>query len=84
MNNLANMTGVASPEKASCSKKKCERKCATKEEYRQLSSIMGVMNNLRKQVGKRKSSRICAIDVGCNIEHTHTHTLPPLPSGHPL
>lgn len=44
------MTGVASPEKASSSKKKSERKCATKEEYRQLSSIMGVMNNLRKQV----------------------------------
>lgn len=44
------MTGVASPEKAPCSKKKSERKCATKEEYRQLSSIMGVMNNLRKQV----------------------------------
>lgn len=48
--NLADMTGVASPEKASGSKKKSERKCATKEEYRQLSSIMGVMNNLRKQV----------------------------------
>lgn len=44
------MTGMASPEKASSSKKKGERKCATKEEYRQLSSIMGVMNNLRKQV----------------------------------
>uniref|UniRef100_A0A668W2N0 BTB domain-containing protein n=1 Tax=Oreochromis aureus TaxID=47969 RepID=A0A668W2N0_OREAU len=43
------MTGMASPEKASSSKKKGERKCATKEEYRQLSSIMGVMNNLRKQ-----------------------------------
>lgn len=44
------MTGVSSPEKASSSKKKSERKCATKDEYRQLSSIMGVMNNLRKQV----------------------------------
>lgn len=44
------MTGMASPEKAVSSKKKSERKCATKEEYRQLSSIMGVMNNLRKQV----------------------------------
>lgn len=44
------MTGMASPEKAASSKKKSERKCATKEEYRQLSSIMGVMNNLRKQV----------------------------------
>ena len=45
------MTGVASPEKAAAgTKKKSERKCAIKEEYRQLSSIMGVMNNLRKQV----------------------------------
>ncbi|KAE8282089.1 Kelch-like protein 7 [Larimichthys crocea] len=45
------MTGVASPPEkpTSCSKKKSERKCASKEEYRQLSSIMGVMNNLRKQ-----------------------------------
>ncbi|XP_017281943.1 kelch-like protein 7 isoform X2 [Kryptolebias marmoratus] len=43
------MTGMASPDKAASSKKKSERKCATKEEYRQLSSIMGVMNNLRKQ-----------------------------------
>ncbi len=48
------MTGVPSPEKASSSKKKSERKCATKEEYRQLSSIMGVMNNLRKQVCVRE------------------------------
>lgn len=46
------MAGMASPEKASSSKKKGERKCASKEEYRQLSSIMGVMNNLRKQVCK--------------------------------
>lgn len=44
------MTGMASPEKASSSKKKGERKCASKEEYRQLSGIMAVMNNLRKQV----------------------------------
>lgn len=64
------MTGVASPEKASSSKKS-ERKCATKDEYRQLSSIMGVMNTLRKQVcrWKAQSSRICAVNVGCNIEH---------------
>lgn len=48
------MTGAASPEKASSSKKKSERKCATKEEYRQLSSIMGVMNSLRKQVCVRE------------------------------
>lgn len=48
------MTGVASPEKASSSKKKSERKCATKDEYRQLSGIMGVMNNLRKQVSVRQ------------------------------
>lgn len=47
------MTGVASPEKPSGSKKKSERKCATKEEYKQLSSIMGAMNNLRKQVRER-------------------------------
>ncbi|XP_008330229.1 kelch-like protein 7 [Cynoglossus semilaevis] len=33
---------------ATSSKKKSERKCASKE-YRQLSSIMGSMNNLRKQ-----------------------------------
>lgn len=44
------MTGLASPEKASNPKKKSERKCATKEEYKQLSSIMGGMNILRKQV----------------------------------
>lgn len=50
---LADMTGVASPEKPSGSKKKSERKCATKEEYKQLSSIMGAMNNLRKQVRER-------------------------------
>lgn len=51
------MTGVASPEKASNSKKKSERKCATKDEYRQLSSIMGVMNNLRKQVRRWESAK---------------------------
>ncbi|XP_056154465.1 kelch-like protein 7 [Lampris incognitus] len=44
------MTGMASPEKTSGSKKKSERKCATKEEDRQLSSLMGAMNNFRKQV----------------------------------
>lgn len=32
------------------SKKKNEKKLASKEESRFLSSIMGVMNNLRKQV----------------------------------
>jgi len=31
-------------------KKKNEKKIASKEEYRLLSNIMGVMNNLRKQV----------------------------------
>lgn len=46
------MTGVASPEKPTSSKKKSERK-EYKQEYKQLSSIMGVMNNLRKQVGVR-------------------------------
>lgn len=51
------MTGVASPEKASSSKKKSERKCATKEEYRQLSGIMAVMNNLRKQVCEGDNSK---------------------------
>lgn len=45
------MTGVASPEKPSSSKKKSDRK-EYKQEYKQLSSIMGVMNNLRKQVGR--------------------------------
>ena len=44
------MTGMTSPEKATSTKKKGDRQCAAKEEYRQLSSIMGVMNNLRKQV----------------------------------
>lgn len=56
------MTGMASPEKASGSKKKNERKCATKEEYRQLSGIMGVMNNLRKQVcvrQKKTMEQVC-------------------------
>ncbi len=51
------MTGVASPEKATGSKKKSERKCAAKEEYRQLSGIMGVMNNLRKQVCDKGKSK---------------------------
>lgn len=55
------MTGIASPEKASSSKKKSERKCASKEEYRQLSGIMAVMNNLRKQVGYYS---LCAVNVG--------------------
>lgn len=50
------MTGVASPEKAPSSKKKGERKCATKDEYRQLSSIMAAMNNLRKQVCRRTTA----------------------------
>uniref|UniRef100_A0A3B3QKP3 Kelch-like family member 7 n=1 Tax=Paramormyrops kingsleyae TaxID=1676925 RepID=A0A3B3QKP3_9TELE len=42
---------MASPatDKASGSKKKGEKKFAVKEEYRLLSSIMGMMNNLRKQ-----------------------------------
>lgn len=62
------MTGMASPEKASGQvKKKSERKGATKEEYRQLSSIMGVMNNLRKQVSGREKTlnhrlRVCDCD----------------------
>lgn len=37
-------------EKTSGPKKKSEKKIASKEEYRLLSNIMGVMNNLRKQV----------------------------------
>lgn len=44
------MSSVAS-EKPSTSKKKNEKKIAAKEEYRLLSNIMGVMNNLRRQVG---------------------------------
>ncbi|KAL4629746.1 kelch-like protein 7 [Arapaima gigas] len=36
-------------DKAASAKKKSEKKFAAKEEYRLLSSIMGVMNNLRKQ-----------------------------------
>ncbi|KAL2080636.1 hypothetical protein ACEWY4_024429 [Coilia grayii] len=39
----------AAGEKASASKKKSEKKIAAKEEYRLLTNIMGVMNNLRKQ-----------------------------------
>lgn len=63
------MTGVASPEKASCSKKKSERKCATKEEYRQLSSLMGVMNNLRKQVCGWENAQQHHRCFGCDIDH---------------
>ncbi|KPP68542.1 kelch-like protein 7-like [Scleropages formosus] len=43
------MASAAADKGASSSKKKCEKKFAAKEEYRLLSSIMGVMNNLRKQ-----------------------------------
>lgn len=58
------MTGVASPEKPTSSKKKSERK-EYKQEYKQLSSIMGVMNNLRKQVGVRATTTtlsLCKVD----------------------
>uniref|UniRef100_A0A671WJY6 Kelch-like family member 7 n=1 Tax=Sparus aurata TaxID=8175 RepID=A0A671WJY6_SPAAU len=61
------MTGVVSPEKAAGSKKKSERKCATKEEYRQLSSIMGVMNNLRKQ------GTLCDVTLVVQGRHLAAH-----------
>jgi len=45
------LTMAATPcEKTLGPKKKNEKKIASKEEYRLLSNIMGVMNNLRKQV----------------------------------
>ncbi|XP_010871644.1 kelch-like protein 7 isoform X2 [Esox lucius] len=45
------VSAAATGDKTSCSssKKKNEKKLASKEEFRFLSSIMGVMNNLRKQ-----------------------------------
>lgn len=65
---------MASPvtDKASGSKKKGEKKFAVKEEYRLLSSIMGMMNNLRKQVSWRHQFLlpiiIARVSSGCFSE----------------
>lgn len=68
------MTGVTSAEKPTASKKKSERK-EYKQEYKQLSSVMGVMNNLRKQVS------LCAITtVLCKVSLKGSI----FPTGYPL
>ncbi|XP_060752881.1 kelch-like protein 7 [Tachysurus vachellii] len=49
MDRMAASSSSSSCEKPSGPKKKSEKKIACKEEYRLLSNIMGMMNNLRKQ-----------------------------------
>lgn len=50
-------------EKASTSiKKKNEKKIAAKEEYRLLTNIMGVMNNLRRQVAYYHACHVLVVN----------------------
>lgn len=46
---MMSMASTSSEKISGGPKKKSEKKIASKEEYRLLSNIMGVMNNLRKQ-----------------------------------